>query len=242
MTMPSVSHRRTTERAPRHPLVWKGNYLSVDAFGPITGTMVRTVTAAPEDTGGVAYTVVHSQPAWFYTIPKAKTGLMLSTNAQLGWPLPITPKAMSVAVHFVEVGGKAVVSGGVWYLGNDAATGARIYIDATGSFYRLTYTDGTTTRTNTLAAAPVAGDEVWLRVQLTSGGVAQVWQSINGAAETTPGALAALTLPAAWSSTGGIITNHLNSVGTANQGNNRYLDHVVMLGAPTLAAMQAVLA
>lgn len=240
MTMPALGFRRTTARVARHPIVWRARTLGVNADNPITGTMVRAATAAPTDTVGTARTVVHSQPAWQYNSGKAKTGLLMGTNAQLGWPLPIAPQAMMGAVHFIENGGKAVVSGGVWYIGNDAATGARFYIDATGSFYRITYTDGATTRTNTLAAAPSNGDEVWLRFGLTLAGVAQIWQSINGAAETTPGALAALALPAAWSATAGVTTCHLNSVGTANQGNNLYLDFAIMLGAPALTALQAV--
>ncbi|HEV8455175.1 MAG TPA: hypothetical protein VGQ24_09805 [Gemmatimonadales bacterium] len=239
MTMPGLGFRRGATRAYRHPFVWEAQELTIDALTGQTGTMTRAATATPTDSFAATRTVNYNQPAWHYTAAKLKTGLLLGTNAELYWDVPLLPGAYGGAVHFIENGGKAVVGGGVWGFTNDAATGARIYIDATGSFYRITYTDGTTTRTNTLAAAPVTGDEVWLRWGLTSAGVAQIWQSINGAAETTPGALTALALPAVWAAT---VKMRFNAIGlSANRGNNIYLDGAVLGGAPSLATLQTVL-
>jgi hypothetical protein len=238
VTLPALGYRRTTDRAARHPLVWlPALELALDALSGQVGTLTRAATAAPTDTYGIARTVVHSQPAWQYVAALGKTGLLLGVDASLAWALPLLPGAYGGAVHFVENGGAAIAGGGVLYLGNDAATGARIWIESSGTVYRLKYTDGTTTRTVTLGAAPVAGNEVWLRWGLTAAGVAQLWQSINGGGETTPGPAAALTLPAAWSGT----TLRLNSVGSGSQGNNVYLGAAVLAGAPTLSPLQTVL-
>jgi len=238
VTAPGIGFRRTIGRAARHPWVWRARDLDVNALSGQTATHTRAATATPTDSFAATRTVAHSQPAWHYTAAKSVTGLLLGTNADVSYALPILPQAMGGGIHFIENGGKAIVGGGVWYEGNDAGSGARIYLDATGTVYRLTYTDGTTTRTATMATAPSTGDEVWLRWTLTSAGVCQIWQSINGAAETTPGAAAATVLPAAWAGT----TMRLNRLGTGTRGNTIYLDGVVMLGAPTLAQIQVVVA
>lgn len=239
MTLPTLAPRRTANRLGRHPLVWIARELSLSALGGQVGTHTRAATATPTDSYAATRTVVHSQPAWSYVSGQLVTGLLLGTNANLAFALPILPQAMGGMIDFVENGGLGTASGGVWYLGNDGATGARVYVDSTGTQYRVTYTDGTTTRTSTMTGtAPTTGQRVRLRWELTASGTIQIWQSINGAAETTPGASAATTLPAAWAGT----TMRLNSVGTANQGANIYLGCAVMLGTVTAAQLQAVMA
>jgi hypothetical protein len=77
-------------------------------------------------------------------------------------------------------------------------TGARLWLDTSGTFYRLNWTDGTTTRTATLTVGqPTAGQRVRLRWTMTATCALTLSQSINGGAFTqaTSGALA---LPAAY--------------------------------------------
>lgn len=238
MTMPLLAYRRETERALRHPLVWLGRELTVDALTGQAGTMTRAATATPTDSVGTSRTVVHSQPAWQTNTTHSRTGLLLGTNANLAWALPLIPQAMCGMVEFVESGTLTTASAGVFYLGNDGATGARLYIDSTGSQYRLTHDNGSAAVTATMTGtAPTSGQRVRLRWWLYSTGSVQLWQSINGAAETGPSASGTNALATAWAGT----TCRLNSVGTANQGNTVALGAVVMLGNQTEATLLAAL-
>lgn len=238
MTLPPLGFRRTTGRAYRHPLVWLGRELAVNAQTGQTGTFTRAATAAPTDSYSTARTVVHSQPAWQTSTTHSRTGLLMGTNANLAWSLPLIPQAMCGMVEFVENGGVAVANGGVFYLGNDAATGARLYIQSSGSQYRLVHNNGSAAVTATMTGtAPTTGQLVRLRWWLYSTGSVQIWQSINGAAETGPAATSTNALAAAWAAT----TCRLNSIGTSNAGNNIYGGAVVMLGNQTAATLLAAL-
>lgn len=241
MTIPALAFRRTTTRAGRHPLLWTARAaLSVDALSGQVGTLTQAGAVSTTDTSGGTVSVNQAQPPWSYVAAQTATGLLLGTGTKgLAWPLNILPQAMCWMVDFCENGGLAVASGGVAYLGNDGATGARIYIDSTGAQYRVTYTDGTTTQTVTMTGtAPTSGQRVRLRLTLSASGTIQLGQSINGGAETVPAASAATALPAVWTGT----TGRLNSVGTANYGANIYLGIVVMAGDQTAAVLQAALA
>lgn len=236
--MPGLGFRRTGTRAGRHPFLWVGREsLSIDALSGQTGTLTAGSTSTITDTSGGTVTSNYRQPPYSYLAGQTVTGLLLGSGKYLAWTVNILPQTMCWMVDFVENGGVAVASAGVLYLGNSGATGARIYIDSTGTYYRATYTDGSTTRTSTLAAAPTSGQRVRLRVQLSATGTIRIHQSINGAAETSASESAATTLPAAWTGT----TLYLNAVGTANTGANIYLGAVIMAGTQTATVLQAAL-
>ena len=240
MTLPGIGYRRSAVALGRHPLLWVGRHaLSVDAVSGQTGTLTQAGAVTVTDSFGTTTSVLHTQPPWSYVSGQTVTGLLLGTSTKrLEWSLNVLPQAMCWMIDFVENGGLGTASGGVAYLGNTGATGARVYIDSSGTQYRAIYTDGTTTRTCTMTGtAPTSGQRVRLRLILTSSGTVQLGQSINGGAETLPSATAATTLPATW---GGTVF-YLNSVGTANYGANIYLGSVVMFGNQTAAALQAAL-
>ena len=238
MTMPLLGFRRPSGRALGHPLVWMGRELTIDALTGQVGTLTRAATAAPTDSYAVARTVVHSQPAWQTNTTHSRTGLLLGTNANLAWALPVLPQAMSGMVEFIENGTISTANAGVWYLGNDGATGARLYLDSTGTQYRLTHNNGSSSVTATMTGtAPTTGQRVRLRWWLYSDGKVYLRQSINGAAETGPAASGTLALASAWAGT----TCRLNSLGTANLGNTVALGAVVMLGNQTETVLAAAL-
>ena len=238
MTLPLLEFRRQSGRALGHPLVWLAREFTVDALTGQVGTLTRAATAAPTDGNGVARTVVHSQPAWQTNTTHSRTGLLLGTNANLAWALPVLPQAMSGMVEFVENGTVGSAGAGLFYLGNDGATGARLYLDSTGTQYRLTHHNGSSSVTATMTGtAPTTGQRVRLRWWLYSDGKVLLQQSINGAAETGPAASATNTLAAAWAGT----TCRLNSLGTANLGNTVALGAVVMLGNQTETVLAAAL-
>lgn len=236
--LPGIGFRRTVSALGRHPFLWVArDKLSLNALSGHTGTLVQGATVTVTDTDGSTTSVNKQQPPWSYVSGQTSTGLLLGSGTYLSWPVNILPQTMCWMVDFVENGGVAVASAGVLYLGNSGATGARIYIDSTGTYYRATYTDGTTTRTSTLTAAPTSGQLVRLRVQLSATGTIRIHQSINGAAETSATESAATTLPSAWTGT----TLYLNSVGTANTGANIYRAIVVMAGTQTATTLQAAI-
>lgn len=241
MTLPALGFRRLTGRAGRHPLLWIArDALSLNALSGQTGTLTATAATTVTDSFGTTVGTTHSQPPWSYVSGQTMTGLLLGTATKtLAYALPLLPQAMCWLIEFVENGGLGTVAGGVAYLGNDGATGARVYIDSTGTQYRATYTDGTTPQTVTMTGtAPTSGQKVQLRLILSSTGTIQLGQSINGGTETLPAASAATALPAIWTGT----TFRLNSVGTANYGANIYTAGVVMLGTQTRAVLQAAIA
>ena len=205
MTLPALSFRRHTGPAARYPLLWLARRLALNAESGQTGTYVNTSTDAATDHFGNNYTSVHSQPPWHYpsaaTMPSVALKLKASASTVLSWPVPLIPQAMCGMIDFIENANVTVANGAIWDLSSGAGTGARIFIASTGSFYRLSYSDGTTTRTSTLAASPANNNRVRLRWSLSSTGVAQLWQSVEGAAESTSGAASAHPLPATRSGT-----------------------------------------
>lgn len=237
MTAPAHAFRRTTARGTRYPLLWvvrRG--LSLNALSGQTGVLTQGGTVSVTDTLGSTVSVNFIQPPWSYVSGQLVTGLLLGTaTKRLEWPFRVVPQSMCGMIDFVENGGLAVASGGVW--SNGSAT-ARLWLDSSGAQYRMNYSDGTTTRTCTMTGtAPTSGQRVRLRWILTSSGTIQLGQSINGGAETLPAASAATALPAAWTAN----TAYLNSVGVGNYGANIYLGVVAMFGNQTAATLQAAL-
>lgn len=165
----------------------------------------------------------------------AASGTSAGTRAAdlVAFQYAFAPQESSGLVRFVELGSAAVVGSGVFYLGNDAATGPRLWIDATGSGYRLVHDNGATEVVSTSAATPAMGDAVALRWVLYADGSVELFQSVNGGAETTGGRSAANVLAAAW----GGQTLRLNSVGTVDVGLAAYAKCVVDAGVQSLATL-----
>lgn len=128
---------------------------------------------------------------------------------------PWQPMAATYYVRFLERGTISNASAKVFHIGADSATGARLYIESTGTVYRAIYTDGTTTKTATLAAAPTYGQLVELMLSITSAGVITLSQSIALAPATTA-TDTALALPSAWG--GSPPKLWINSLSTTNVG------------------------
>lgn len=237
MTLPGHAFRRTTTRGTRYPLLWVARRgLSIDALSGQAGTLTQAGTVSTTDVSGSTVSVNHTQPPWSYVSGQTVTGLLLGTGTnKLAWPFTVIPQVMCGMIDFVENGGLGTASGGVW--SNGSAT-ARLWLDSSGTQYRMNYSDGATTRTATMTGtAPTNGQRVRLRWTLSASGTIAIAQSINGAAETGPAASAATALPAAWTAA----TAYLNSVGVGNYGSNIYLGCVVMIGNQSAVTLQAAL-
>lgn len=199
------------------------------------GTWSRNATlASVSDANGVTYTALDGQMAWEQRDwdndgVREAFGLRMGTSDRLAFPAALRFVAMAGLLEIIETGARATVGATLFAYQVDAGTGAGLWLDTSGSFYRFNYSDGTTTRTATLASgAPASGDRVIFTWQLASDGALTFKQSINGGAATTATA-AALALPSAPLTAGSI---RLNSRGTsANPGQGWYRRARLVAGA-----------
>jgi len=218
MTLPGLISLRTG-RVSRLPFHWRGDRFALTALSGQAGTLTRAATAAPLDYSGVARTVNQYQPAfqaedWDADATRDTSALLLGVSDLLYWSVPVKPAACTLYLEFVQPASFGAASTCFWYLGNAGNTGARLWIDSTGTQYRANHHNGTSAVTSTMTGtAPTSGQRVAVRVVLLSTGSIQIWQSINGAAETTPGASGTLALNATgWSDT----RLYANSTGSTN--------------------------
>lgn len=199
---------------------WRGEDLRVDLVNGQPGTFTRAATATVYDSNGVAFTLPNFRPRfeprdWLAGGSRTHMGLLLGATDRLSWAADWRPRALGFYVEFIEAGTVGIANAGLWSVTNDAVTGARLVLDSTGSAYRLRHHNGTSEITVTLGSAPTTDQRVVLRGYLYSDGSVQLWQSINGAAETATARSAGNTLAATWGATARL---RLNSVGTGNAG------------------------
>jgi len=185
---------------------WEGAGASLDSVGGQAGVFSRAGTLASVVDGiGATYTAPHSMPAWEMRDLDADAvretmGLRMGTADFLSWTIPPLLSANAGLLDLVETGARTTANATLFAITNDAVSGARLWLDTSGTYYRINWSDGATTRTATLTVGqPTSGQRVRLRWTLSATGVVTLWQSINGAAETTATA-AALALPTAWAS------------------------------------------
>lgn len=235
---------RVTRRS-RLPFHWRGDRFDLQSVGRITSqaaaALVRATTASPVDANGTSRTVTHSQPAWDIVdwdgdATRETPALRLGASDSIYHSTyAASPTALTWYVEFVENGSVAIASAGVVYIGNAGNTGARLWIDSTGTYYRVRHHNGTSEVTSTLAAAPTSGQRVALRATLASTGAVQIHQSINGAAETSASASGTNTLTSDW----GYPSLYFNSTGDTNKGANLFVRVKIHHGSYTAAQMQA---
>ena len=206
------------------------------------GSFSRGATlASVADADGVnTYTAVNNQPAWEQRDWDGDTiresfGLKMGTSDRLAYPAAFRVMPTSFLLEFIETGAISTANATLLAYSNDAASGARWWISTSGTLYQLNYTDGTTTRTATLAAAPTTGDRVQLYGEISATGVATLFQNVNGSESVV--SAAALTLPASWVASASV---RLNSQGTsANPGQAWYRRARIMPSALNLSALLA---
>lgn len=229
-----------SDRAPHLPASglcfhWESSECLIDAVTGEAATFTRASTGTALDSAGTSRTLVNDQPRWtFEDIDASGTRetpcLSLGASGELiRWTFSMKPNVpFTGMVEFVENGALAVASAGVWYIGNDGATGARIYIDSSGTQYRITHNNGVSSVTSTMTGtAPTAGQRVRLRFEFASTGAVRIHQSIGSGAETSATASGTLAPAAAWGDT----RMRLGSVGTANVGLNKFIRAKIAYGA-----------
>jgi hypothetical protein len=154
----------------------------------------------------------------------------------LAWPVLWTPRTASLLVECSEAGTRTTAGAGLLYLGNDAQTGARWTIDSSGTNYRATVHNGTTSVSATLSTAtPTTGQGARLLMQVEDNGT--TWRvrlilSIAGVAgETDTGWSSTITRAAMFGTTTQLRLNRVGSAGT--QGSTWVAQVAVVAGLRT---------
>lgn len=148
---------------------------------------------------------------------------------------PHAPQAMTAYVKFIELG---TVTGGyqiLWIGGTDLSV-PYFSIGSDSTKYYGRHGNGVSTLSSSLSAAPEMGDVVELRVVLAADGSVQAHQSINGAAETSATATAALPFASAWAGS----RLYINSTPLGSEGRAIFLDVKIVSGSQSLAAMRSI--
>jgi hypothetical protein len=146
----------------------------------------------------------------------------------LTFPLNGRPQSLTLYCRFLEMGMVLATSSRLVTIGSNAAANPRVYIDSSGTYYRGTHHNGTSSVTATLAAAPSLGQSVELRLTVAPTGAVTVGQSIAGGTESVTSTTAALALAQSWASA------HLAVENIALR------DCVVVRGVQTMATMRRV--
>lgn len=220
--LPTTFDPAELELASRTIAHWRGDDVSVNLLSGQLGTFTRAATATLVDTNGTSFTAAQSMPRfeprdWEATSARTHMGLLMGTSDRLLFAADWRPRAFAFLLEFIEAGTIGTANAALCSVSNDAITGARFAVDVNVNLYRVRFHNGSAEVTATLAAAPTSGQRVVLRGQVYADGSVQMWQQINGAAETATARSAAPAggLASAWG-TGALL--RLNAFGTGNAG------------------------
>lgn len=200
---------------------WQARRGSLDAISGQTGTLTRAATGTAVDIAGTTYTAGHSMPRWEsrdFSSGGARYELGLRMAADdLTWPCNWLPETASLLVDFAEEGTRTTAGAGLVYVGRDDQTGARLILDSSGTNYRATIHNGTTSQSVSLATAtPTTGQPARLLLQLEdTGGNQRVRLTLRvGGSDTTTAYSATVTRAAAWGTGALLRANRVGSAGT----------------------------
>lgn len=184
-----------------------GAYLLKFQTTSVTAANANQVELYPATTSGLAVSntgslywgsvQVENAPSCGSRVLTTTAAATLQTES-LPYPWDVPPQACTLYVRLVELGTR-LSSLGVVDVGGDGSS-PRLYLDSTGTTYRITHENGTGSVTASATGPPAFGADVELRAVLRTDGSVLLGQSINGAAETVSAASAALPLATAWAS------------------------------------------
>jgi hypothetical protein len=184
--------------------------------GALAGTLTRAASATATDSLGVSYTCPNGVARW--DVRGGLVGLRLGTADDLAWaPSQWRPQAVTLGVDLTNTGGRTITNGGVLSYAIDAGTGARLVLDSSGTNYRLTHHNGTSSVTATLAGTALASDARgrligWLRAD----GAVRLGLAlgVSGELSDVTAWSSTLTLASAWPAGARWRANRLGSGGT----------------------------
>jgi hypothetical protein len=196
------------------------------------GVLARASATTATDRNGNSRAVAYHQPAVeMLDLDEddiRETPSLLTDADLVAWPVLFGLRDMEIYVRFIEVGTIGTSGAGLIYLGNDAVSGARLFIQSNGTHYVLSHHNGTSAVTSTAAAAPTAGQLVELVATFNADGSVQLTQAINAGNPASATASAAHTPAAAWGATTKLRANSTGTGGTT--GETAFLALRVMAG------------
>lgn len=171
---------------------WRASDLSVDMpLCGLAGTFTRGTTLVVSDRNGTDYTTVNAQPGWEWRDLNADSdretvGLYMTGNDRISWPVLWRRQAFAFRLEFVECGAiNTPTYANLLSINADGNANGYLDIYAEAAGYVIRFNNGVGGFSAVgLATEPSVGQHVVLRGQLYSDGSVQLWQSINGAAET----------------------------------------------------------
>jgi len=154
------------------------------------------------------------------------------------WPYGTGVGAFTLLVDMDELGA-LLGAGGVLHIGAaDATTGARVTLESTGAFYRLTHSNGSASAVATLAAAPSYGNRERLRCVINPNGSVLLGQTIGTGTETTAADATAVPFASAWAAQ----RLYVGCAGTTKAGDLRLRAIRAARGVQTVADMEGIFA
>lgn len=201
-----------------------GFYLGLQS-GEALGTQLSEALATADFASGDAGTGTAS----------VMLALRSAFDERVTWNWAAQPQALTCYIRFIER--TALGTANPLLLLGEAGTGARVAISrAADEQYTLLHHNGTTSTTATAGAARVTDAVHELRAVLRSTGQVQLYQSIDGAAETTGGPSAASpALASAWSAS----TLIANVADAGTSGGADWLTLLLLPGDVPLATCRA---
>lgn len=213
---------------------------------PLTGQVPafsRAATASIVDSLGTAFSAARHQPAfeprdWDNDTVREQMGLVMGISDRLDYPADWTPKAFAWWHEFIQVGSMPSAGVALWSITNNAVSGARVVIDSSGTYWRATHHNGSTSQVITLGVAPASGNRVIQWGQVYADGSIQMWQSINEGAAINTARSSALTLAASWGS--GTARLRIGASGTGNYGSQWIKRLRLAPGLPDLQTLSRI--
>jgi hypothetical protein len=217
---PTTRHAGAPDVRARALFRWQARALTTTAITGQEGALVRAATGTAVDSTGATYTAVHSMPRWESRTfgDGARVGLRLAAD-DLAWPVLWTPRTASLLVECAEAGTRTTAGAGLLYVGNDAQSGARWTLDSTGTNYRATVHNGTTSVSATLSTAtPTTGQGAYLLMQVEDTGttwrVRLLLSLPSGFGETVTGWSSTIARAATFGAAPQLRLNRVGSAGT----------------------------
>lgn len=234
---PTTRHAGAPEVRARALFRWQARLLTTTAITGHEGALTRAATGTAVDSTGATYTAVHSMPRWESRTwgGGARLGLRMAVD-DLAWPVSCTPRTMTVVVEMSEAGTRTTSGAGLFYLGNDGITGARWLIDSSGTDYRATIHNGTTSVSATLTTAvPTTGQAARLTMQVEDNGttwrVRLLRDVVGSSGEADTGWSSTIARAATFGASTRVRLNRLGSAGT--QGSTWVAQCAVVAGLRT---------
>lgn len=217
---------------------------ALDAITGQAATLVRTGPGTLLDSNGTTVTVPHSRPR-----REARTfrgaqavGLRVSTD-DLTYPCTLVPETGTLLVEGVNLGTAQTADAGLWYIGRDDATGARLWLRGTGTTFAVEFRNAANEASVATLGAPVPnGADFQLVAQLEDAGGnmrVRLGGAVNGAGVAFSAWGTARARAAAWGTDARVRVNRVGSAGT--RGNAWLAGFAWTAGALALADVSGVL-